>query len=74
MYGESISTRPLPIDARDGSTNVKGGVRKKSTSTDTTLQANLEEMLDPRGDPAQKDEQIGEQVDGSSLEARAWNW
>ena len=27
------------------------GVRKKSTSTDTMLQADLEEMLDPRRDP-----------------------
>ncbi len=30
----------------------QGGGRKKSTTTDATLRADLEEMLDPKGDPA----------------------
>lgn len=55
----------------------QGGGRKKHTAKDATLRADLEEMLEPKGDedePAQMDQQIGKQAEGSPHQPRASDW
>jgi len=55
----------------------QGGGRKKATSKDATLQANLEEVLEPKGNPQSLVRWTSKSVSKlkkATPQARAWDW